>query len=136
MNAPVQCALPAWLGGRAAIQQQIRSRVAANLAELDRQLAAAARPSTASKSKAAGTPSCAFPPSSPTSKPSLRCSTAASGSIPATFSACRESGWLVLSLLAPEEEFSTGVSILVNYFLQRIKRSNMTARSGFKYYLK
>ena len=40
MNAPVQCALPAWLEGREAIQRQIRARVAANLAELDRQLAA------------------------------------------------------------------------------------------------
>ena len=39
MNAPVQCALPEWLEGRAAIQEQIRQRVAANLAELDRQLA-------------------------------------------------------------------------------------------------
>src|SRR5271157_2255580 len=38
MNAPVECALPAWLEGRAAIQGQIRERVRANLAELDRQL--------------------------------------------------------------------------------------------------
>ena len=38
MNAPVQSALPNWLAGRAAIQQQIRRRVVANLAELDRQL--------------------------------------------------------------------------------------------------
>ena len=38
MNAPVQCALPAWLAGRHEIQGQIRERVAANLAELDRQL--------------------------------------------------------------------------------------------------
>ena len=38
MNAPVQCALPAWLEERAGIQNQIRNRVAANLAELDRQL--------------------------------------------------------------------------------------------------
>ena len=38
MNAPVQHALPAWLEGRESIQWQIRERVAANLAELDRQL--------------------------------------------------------------------------------------------------
>ncbi len=36
MNAPVQCALPAWLEGRAAIQGQIRKRVTANLGVLDR----------------------------------------------------------------------------------------------------
>ena len=38
VNAPVQAALPVWLAGRAAIQRQIRERVTANLAELDRQL--------------------------------------------------------------------------------------------------
>src|SRR5271165_6071580 len=36
MNAPVQSALPKWLEGRAAIQNQIRERTAANLEELDR----------------------------------------------------------------------------------------------------
>jgi alanine-synthesizing transaminase len=39
MNAPVQCALPQWLDGRAGNPGQIRNRVEANLAELDRQLA-------------------------------------------------------------------------------------------------
>ncbi len=38
MNAPVQWALPAWLAGREQIQCQIRTRVSANLAELDTQL--------------------------------------------------------------------------------------------------
>ena len=38
MNAPVQHALAAWLEGRDAIQNQIRERVEANLAELDLQL--------------------------------------------------------------------------------------------------
>ncbi len=40
MNAPVQWAMPAWLEGRAAIQEQIRQRVATNLAVLDRALQA------------------------------------------------------------------------------------------------
>src|SRR5208283_2649770 len=40
MNAPAQWALPEWLAGRGAIQQQIRGRVAANLALLDRRLSA------------------------------------------------------------------------------------------------
>ncbi len=35
MNAPAQHALPAWLAGRASIQQQIMARVRANLAILD-----------------------------------------------------------------------------------------------------
>jgi aspartate/methionine/tyrosine aminotransferase len=35
MNAPVQCALPSWLGSRAAIQGQIVDRVRGNLVALD-----------------------------------------------------------------------------------------------------
>ena len=35
VNAPVQLALPAWLGDRSAIQEQIRARVIANLGMLD-----------------------------------------------------------------------------------------------------
>ncbi len=37
MNAPVQWALPAWLESAPELQRQIRMRVLANLAELDRQ---------------------------------------------------------------------------------------------------
>jgi aspartate/methionine/tyrosine aminotransferase len=40
MNAPIQWALPAMLEQRKSIQQQLLDRVLANLAELDRQLAA------------------------------------------------------------------------------------------------
>jgi alanine-synthesizing transaminase len=40
MNAPIQWALPALLGQRKNIQQQLLDRVLGNLAELDRQLAA------------------------------------------------------------------------------------------------
>ncbi len=39
MNAPVQHALPGWLTGRSAIQQQLRDRVQHNLQMLDRALA-------------------------------------------------------------------------------------------------
>jgi alanine-synthesizing transaminase len=35
MSAPIQCAIPAWLGGREALQRQIRQRVQRNLATLD-----------------------------------------------------------------------------------------------------
>ena len=40
MNAPVQWALPEWLAGRHDIERQIRHRVSANLAQLDRHLGA------------------------------------------------------------------------------------------------
>jgi len=38
VNAPAQCALPTWLGGREAIQQQILARLRANLESLDKLL--------------------------------------------------------------------------------------------------
>jgi aspartate/methionine/tyrosine aminotransferase len=38
MNAPVQCALPAWLAGCGPIQEEIRSRTQANLRNLDQAL--------------------------------------------------------------------------------------------------
>jgi aspartate/methionine/tyrosine aminotransferase len=38
MNAPIQYALPSWLGQRGSIQQQIRSRMRENLAVLDQRL--------------------------------------------------------------------------------------------------
>lgn len=43
VSAPVQLAAREFLSGRAAVQQQLRQRIAANLAELDRQLAAQRR---------------------------------------------------------------------------------------------
>ncbi|HEX6771350.1 MAG TPA: pyridoxal phosphate-dependent aminotransferase [Acidobacteriaceae bacterium] len=39
MNAPVQQAMPGWIAGRHAVQQQVRARVQSNLAALDRALA-------------------------------------------------------------------------------------------------
>jgi aspartate/methionine/tyrosine aminotransferase len=38
---------------------------------------------------------------------------------PGYFFGMADSGWLVVSLLAPEEEFSTGVARLVGYLLGR-----------------
>jgi hypothetical protein len=35
---------------------------------------------------------------------------------PGYFFGMAESGWLVVSLLGPEQEFSTGVTTLINYF--------------------
>ncbi len=94
MNAPVQWALPAWLAGRAAIQDQIRSRVAANLAVLDRATGARSRLCSGWRSKADGTRCCEFRRSSRTSRRFWRCWSAASGCIRATFSGCRSRvGW-------------------------------------------
>jgi aspartate/methionine/tyrosine aminotransferase len=114
MNAPVQGALPKWLAGRAAIQAQIRRRVAANLAELDRQLV--------------GTPevrrleveggwyaTIRIPALRPDEQTVLTLLERGVWVQPGYFFGMPESGWLVVSLLGPEAEFSTGVTGLVNY---------------------
>ncbi len=115
MNAPVQCALPQWLGRRAAIQAQIRDRVAENLAELDRQL-----------SQVAGVRRLEFeggwyavlriPAIQSDEQTVLALLDRGVWVQPGCFFGMAESGWLVVSLLAPEEEFRTGVTRLVDYF--------------------
>jgi aspartate/methionine/tyrosine aminotransferase len=115
MNAPVQCALPAWLDGRAAIQQQIRDRVAANLAELDRQLSSL---SSVQRLQVEGGwyAMLRIPAVIPDEQTVLRLLERGVWVHPGYFFGMADSGWLVLSLLGPEREFSTGVSALVNYF--------------------
>jgi alanine-synthesizing transaminase len=115
MNAPVQFALPAWLGGRAAIQSQIRDRVLANLAELDRQLL---RLPEASRLEVEGGwyAVLRIPAIQPDEQTVLALLELGVWVQPGYFFAMPESGWLVVSLLGPEQEFSTGVTILINYF--------------------
>ena len=114
MNAPVQCALPAWLEGREAIQRQIRSRVAANLAELDRQLArlAAVRRLEVEGGWYAVV---RIPALLPDEQTVLALLERGVWVHPGYFFGMPPSGWLVVSLLGPEREFSTGVTGLVDY---------------------
>ena len=125
MNAPVQCALPAWLEERAGIQNQIRNRVAANLAELDRQLL---RAPAAQRLKLEGGwyAVLRIPALEPDEATVLALLERGVWVHPGYFSGMAESGWLVVSLLAPEAEFSTGVTVLVDY-LQTTQQSNITA---------
>jgi len=124
MNAPVQWALTAWLPGRKAIQKQIRARVAANLAELDRQLRGH---ETLRRLEVEGgwyavlrIP--ALQPDERTVRELLECGVWVH---PGYFFGMEESGWLVLSLLGPEREFSTAVTILID-FLGTHQGSNKT----------
>jgi aspartate/methionine/tyrosine aminotransferase len=109
INAPVQWALPRWLEERETIQRQIRERVAANLAALDRQLE---RQETVQRLKVEGG-WCAV----------LRIAALRSDEVtvrelldrgvwvhPGHFFGMPESGWLVLSLLEREAEFTQGVA--------------------------
>ncbi|MGA8672240.1 MAG: pyridoxal phosphate-dependent aminotransferase [Terracidiphilus sp.] len=124
MNAPVQWALPAWLAGREAIQKQVRARVAANLAELDRQLHghSALRRLEIEGGWYAVLRIPALQPDERTVGELLECGVWVH---PGYFFGMEESGWLVLSLLGPEHEFSTAVTILIN-FLGTHQGSNKT----------
>lgn len=115
MNAPVQCAIPTWLEGRASIQQQICARVAANLAELDRQLAAS---STISRLRVEGGwyAVLRIPAIVPDDQTVLSLLDRGVSVHPGHFFGLPNSGWLVVSLLAPGPEFARGASLLAAYF--------------------
>ena len=124
MNAPIQYAIPGWLNGRHAIQEQIRTRTAANLVELDRQLGRI--PSTQRLQLEGGWYAILRIPALQPDEHTVR------GLLnrgvwvhPGYFFGMSESGWLVLSLLAPTQEFAAGVTILVDY-LQAHQGSNIT----------
>jgi aspartate/methionine/tyrosine aminotransferase len=114
VNSPMQCALPAWLGGRAAIQKQIQKRVAANLAELDRQLS---RLASARRLEVEGGwyAVLRIPALAPDEQTVLALLDRGVWVHPGYFFGMAESGWLVVSLLGQEQEFSAGVAALVDY---------------------
>jgi aspartate/methionine/tyrosine aminotransferase len=124
MNAPVECALPRWLGGRAAIQRQIKERLAANLAELDRQLSGLA--SVCRLEVEGGWYAVLrIPALAPDEQTVLALLEYGVWVHPGYFFGMPGSGWLVVSLLGPEREFSTGVTGLVNY-LETHQGSNIS----------
>jgi aspartate/methionine/tyrosine aminotransferase len=115
MNAPVQWALPAWLGGRAEIQEQIRRRVSANLAELDRQLAML---TTLQRLQVEGGWYAVLrvPALEPDEQTVLALLERGVWVHPGYFFGLPESGWLVVSLLGEEAEFDAGMVTVTNYF--------------------
>ncbi len=115
MNAPVQGAIPDWLGGRRAIQNQIRERVAANLAELDVQLKAV---DVVRRLEVEGGwyVVLRIPALQPDERTVLELLERGAWVHPGYFFGMEETGWLVLSLLGSVVEFKTGVSLIVDYF--------------------
>jgi len=115
MNAPVECALPKWLEGREAIQRQIRERVAANLAELDRKLD---RLTGVRRLEVEGGwyATLRIPALEPDQQTVLALLERGVWVHPGYFFGMAESGWLVVSLLGPEGEFKAGVAGMVEYF--------------------
>ena len=115
MNAPVQWALPSWLEGRGRIQQQVRARVSGNLAELDRQLAGH---STIRRLHVEGGwyAILRIPALRPDEQAVLELLEQGVWVHPGYFFGMADSGWLVASLLAPEAEFSTGVTTILHHW--------------------
>jgi aspartate/methionine/tyrosine aminotransferase len=128
MNAPVQCALPNWLAGRAGIQSQIRERVTRNLAELDRQLE---RLPIVGRLQVEGGwyATLRIPALKPDEETVLRLLEQGVWVQPGSFFGMGPSGWLVLSLLTPEKEFITGVTSLIDT-LGTNQGSNITLPGG------
>jgi alanine-synthesizing transaminase len=114
MNAPVQRAFPGWLAGRRHVQDQIRSRVQTNLAELDRQLSLQ---SLVSRLAVDGGwyVILRIPVLKPDHDTALELLTAGVWVHPGYFFGMPPSGWLVVSLLTPASEFSTGMEIVLSH---------------------
>lgn len=115
MNAPVQGAMRHWIAGRQAIQGQIHERVTSNLAVLDEHLKAVdllRRRSVEGGWYAV----LRIPAIQPDERTVMELLDGGVWVHPGYFFGMPEAGWLVVSLLAPVEEFETGVKALVNYF--------------------
>ncbi|HEV2136639.1 MAG TPA: pyridoxal phosphate-dependent aminotransferase [Terracidiphilus sp.] len=124
MNAPVQCALPAWLACRHNIERQIRQRVTANLAELDAQIARL--PAVERLFFEGGWYAVLHIPAlAPDEKTVLNLLERGVWIHPGYFFGMPASGWLVTSLMTPREEFSTGVTTLSGY-LRMANSGNIT----------
>jgi len=115
MNAPVQGAIPAWIARRHEMQRQIRERVATNLVELDKQLEL---PGAVRRLEVEGGwyAVLRIPVLERDEQTARELLERGVWVHPGYFFGMEESGWLVVSLLGPIEEFRTGVKEVVNYF--------------------
>jgi alanine-synthesizing transaminase len=115
MSAPVQWALPQWLAQRFPIRDQILARVSANLANLDHALAVV--PAIQRLAMEGGWYSVLrIPATQPDEQTVPALLDRGVWVHPGYFFGMPESGWLVVSLLAPASEFSNGLDILIDYF--------------------
>jgi aspartate/methionine/tyrosine aminotransferase len=116
MNAPVQCALPAWLSACEGTQEQIRARTWANLRNLDQILLRNAA-ITRLKVEAGWYAVLRVPALGPDEDLAVRLVWERGVSVhPGYFFGFAGHGWLVVSLLGPEEEFGRGVEAVCGIF--------------------
>jgi alanine-synthesizing transaminase len=123
MNAPMQHALASWLSGRASLQGQIRGRVEHNLGVLDAILLQRTLV-TRLEVEAGWYAVLRVPGLRPEEQTALdlllRCGVVVH---PGGFFGFSGQGWLVVSLLGPENEFKEGVEALCLYFSETSEQS-------------
>jgi DNA-binding transcriptional MocR family regulator len=111
MNAPVQCALPAWLEGAGGMQEQIRARTVANLRSLDAALLA--RPEVSRLKVEAGWYAVLRVPALGSDEDlAVRLVERGVSVHPGYFFGFGGDGWLVVSLLPEEGKFKRGMEIV------------------------
>jgi aspartate/methionine/tyrosine aminotransferase len=118
MSAPIQHALPAWLSERGTPQKQIRNRVEHNLATLD---AILLRQTLVSRLdvEAGWYAVLRVPGLQSEEETALELLRKRAVVVhPGGFFGFSGQGWLVVSLLAPEEEFAAGMEAIVTHFAQ------------------
>ena len=109
MNAPVQCALPVWLAGCEPVQEQIRARTRGNLRNLD-QILLRTPAVTRLVVEAGWYAVLRIPELSSDEDLAVRLVEERGVYVhPGSFFGFGGGGWLVVSLLGPEEEFRRGV---------------------------
>jgi len=126
MNAPIQQAFPIWLDARDIIQGQIRQRVRENLAELDRALTGQSQDGGEALVNRlrieGGWYAILRIPALHRDEVTVRELLDLGVWVhPGYFFGMSPSGWLVVSLLTPILEFSTGLSVLLVYLHQNHK---------------
>jgi len=116
MNAPMQLAMPVFLGHRHAFQQQLMSRVRRNLAELDRQLAG--HSSCARLALEGGWYAVLRVPATRSDEDlAIELLTQKNISVhPGHFYELPSNGSIVVSLLPPESVFSKGIAAFLAFF--------------------
>ena len=116
MNAPVQCALPAWLAGCGAMQEQIRARTRENLRKLD-QILLRNSAVTRLEVEAGWYAVLRVPALGSDEDLAVRLVEERGVSVhPGYFFGFAGDGWLVVSLLTPEGEFRMGVEKICSLF--------------------
>ncbi len=116
MNAPIQCALPNWLAGRTSLQSQISRRVENNLRSLD-SLIASQRMISRLEVEAGWYAVLRVPALTSGEALAVRLVREHGLSIhPGYFFGFSGNGWLVLSLITPENELQAGVQVLSRFF--------------------